>query len=328
MRNENADIRVRNSELRTPNSELYSRLSNFTVNLGLYYNIFLSIIKTVFGIIGHSSALLADGINSASDVVYYIAVKIFLKIANKPADTEHPFGHKQMENIASIVIAAFIITTAIAIAWNSIDKIFDMISSVNFSVDMPDYNSLQNPLPPTPYPLIIIALFTFFSKIFLTLHSKKIANITKNPAIKALAADHRNDIGASLAVIIGISFTLIDVYWVDPLAGVIVSFFILKTGVDILREAANEMMDVAPSNDMIELVNNCLKIIEQNIKIDSILSHRYGNHYSLNITIAIPGDLNMTEADHLAHQLETLLIKNDENLKYVFIHYHPHLPPP
>ena len=77
-------------------------LTTRSVNLGLISNVLLSVMKTVIGILGHSSALLADGINSTSDVVYYIAVKIFMHQAKKPADKEHPYGHRQLESVAAI----------------------------------------------------------------------------------------------------------------------------------------------------------------------------------------------------------------------------------
>lgn len=286
------------------------KLSNFAVNLGLLYNAFLAIIKTIFGILGHSSALLADGINSTSDVVYYIAVKIFLKIANKPADKEHPFGHKQMELIASIVISAFIITTAIAIAWGSINTFFELVNGSS---------PYQNVRVLTLY----IAVFTFLSKIFLSIYTKIIGRKTNNPAISALATDHINDIFASFSVIIGIIFAINNIHWVDPLAGVLVSMFILKTGIEILKDAANGLMDVSPNKKMKNLVRKCAENFDSTIEIESVLSHRYGNYYSLNITLGLDGEMSMNKADILADRFEKELLSLDTHLTYVFIHYHP-----
>jgi Co/Zn/Cd efflux system component len=84
------------------------RKSLWAVNLGLGINIFLAAIKTTFGILGHSPALLAEGINSISDVAYYVVAGIFVRLANKPADIEHPYGHRQLESIASLVVGAFV----------------------------------------------------------------------------------------------------------------------------------------------------------------------------------------------------------------------------
>ena len=296
----------------TISTDQAERLSSIAVNLGLFYNIVLALIKTVFGIFGHSAALLADGINSTSDVVYYIAVKIFLKIANKPADKEHPFGHKQMEYIAAIVIASFIMITAIIIAWNSINTFIELIGG-----EVP----YQNVRLITLY----VAGFTVLSKIFLSIYTKYLGNKTKNPAVLALAADHINDVFAATSVIVGITFALNGVYWVDPLAGVFVSVFIFKTGFDILKDSADGLMNVAPTDHMRLLVINTINEFHETIMLDSILSHRYGNYYSINITIGIDGEMSMNEADALADELETKLLERDKNLKYVFIHYHPYV---
>ena len=82
------------------------------VNVGLIANTILAFLKTGVGIIGHSPALLADGINSTSDVAYGIVVRIFMLLSGKPADEEHPYGHDRLESIAAVVVGAFVITTA------------------------------------------------------------------------------------------------------------------------------------------------------------------------------------------------------------------------
>src|SRR5512138_2285851 len=103
------------------------RKSLWAINLGLGCNILLSIAKTTFGVLAHSPALLAEGINSISDVAYYIIASIFMRLANKPADDEHPYGHRQLESIASLVVGAFVVATAIAVFWDAVDKIWNLI---------------------------------------------------------------------------------------------------------------------------------------------------------------------------------------------------------
>jgi cation diffusion facilitator family transporter len=103
------------------------RKSLWAVNLGLGVNIFLSFVKTTVGILGHSPALMAEGINSVSDVAYYVVAGIFVRLANKPADTEHPYGHRQLESIASLVVGAFVVSTAVVVFWDSVDKIWDLL---------------------------------------------------------------------------------------------------------------------------------------------------------------------------------------------------------
>ena len=107
--------------------ERRNRKSALAVNLGLAANVFLAVLKTSVGIVGHSPALLADGINSTSDVAYYLVVAVFMRLARKPADETHPYGHSQLESIASLVVGAFVITTAIAIFWDSVNNVFELL---------------------------------------------------------------------------------------------------------------------------------------------------------------------------------------------------------
>src|SRR5512147_2085314 len=104
------------------------RKSLWAVNLGLGINILLSAVKTLFGVVSHSPALLAEGINSVSDVAYYVVASIFVRLTNKPADNEHPYGHRQLESIASLVVGAFVVATAVKVFWDAIDKIWDLMS--------------------------------------------------------------------------------------------------------------------------------------------------------------------------------------------------------
>ncbi len=99
------------------------------VNLALLANAGLAALKTAIGILGHSPALLADGINSTSDVAYGIIVKIFIRMARKPADDAHPYGHRQLESIAALIIGAFVLTTAVAIFWDAVNRVYDLISA-------------------------------------------------------------------------------------------------------------------------------------------------------------------------------------------------------
>ena len=136
---------------------LRTRLSNRAVGLTLISNIFLAIIKTAIGIVGHSPALLADGINSTSDVVYNIVVSVFVRAAHKPADDEHPYGHTQFESVGALVVGAFVITTAITIFWNAINSLFDFINGTSdFSGSMTF--------------TIYIALFTVLLKTLLSVY--------------------------------------------------------------------------------------------------------------------------------------------------------------
>ena len=164
------------------------------VNVGLAANALLAILKTCVGIFGHSPALLADGINSTSDVAYGIVVKIFMGISSKPADQEHPYGHDRLESIAAVVVGAFVITTAISIFWSSINGVYDLLSHGSDAATGASALALW------------IALCTILMKIWLSLWTHRIGKQTNNNVLLAMAADHRNDIFSALAATVGIIF--------------------------------------------------------------------------------------------------------------------------
>jgi len=282
-----------------------------TVNLGLGTNILLAFLKTIIGIIGKSQALLADGINSTSDVVYYLIIKIILKQAGKPADKEHPYGHLQLESIASLVVGAFVLTTAVSVFWYSVNSVHQMFTGVSEKEGASIF-------------ALSIALFTVALKIFLRFYTLKAYKKTQNPTLKALASDHVNDIFASVSVTIGIVLSRMGLYWLDPLAGAVVAVFILLTGIDIIKDSSADLMDTIPDDDfkknLSEIIRSCTAVK----RIDDVGIHRFGPKFILNITVEIDGNMTVTEGDLISDTIEKKLFEEyGETLNKVNVHYHP-----
>ncbi|MDD5647020.1 MAG: cation diffusion facilitator family transporter, partial [Candidatus Bipolaricaulis sp.] len=204
------------------------RAFGIVVALGLCTNIVLALIKTTIGILGHSQALLADGINSTSDVVYYSVVALFMRMARKPPDEEHPYGHRQLESIAALVVGAFVITTAIAIFWDSVNSTFDLLSGIEVA-------------PVVAWASLFVAVGTVLVKIVLTVYTYRVARRTGNVAMSALAADHRNDVLSAGAASVGILLGRLGYAWVDPFAGAVVALFVLRTGIGIVRDTTADL---------------------------------------------------------------------------------------
>lgn len=280
------------------------------VNLGLGTNILLAIVKTTFGILGHSPALLAEGINSTSDVAYYIAASIFVRMANKPADSDHPYGHRQFESIGSLLIGAFVVTTALAVFWDAVDKVWD------FADGVAEYTTSH------PFALYV-ALGTIFIKIFLSQYTRNLGRETGNPVVQALAFDHRNDLFSASAATIGIFLGQRGLPWVDPLAGAFVALLIFRTGLFILRESSTDLMAIIPSRDLAERVSDILKTVDGVTQLEELQAHRFGPHIVLNLTIGIDGALCVYQGDHIATRVEETLLNSIPNVRRVHVHYHP-----
>jgi cation diffusion facilitator family transporter len=280
------------------------------VNLGLVANAFLAALKTSIGIIGHSPALLADGINSTSDVAYYIVVRIFMHLARKPADREHPLGHSQLESIAALVVGAFVITTAVAIFWDAINTVFELLTG-------------QGTFGGAALIALAVALFTVGLKLVLFFFTRRAARRTHNAAVSALAYDHRNDVYAASGAAVGIFLGRNGLPWVDPLAGALVALLVLRTGIAILRDAALDLMDNVPSQELAEQIQAILKDMPGVQRVEEVYSHRFGPYLVVNLTIGIDGSLPVATGDLISEQVERALYRDIDLLRRVHVHYHP-----
>jgi len=280
------------------------------VNLGLGANLLLAAAKTSVGILGHSPALLADGINSTSDVAYYVIVRTFMRLAHKPADEEHPYGHRQMESIAALIVGAFVLATAVTIFWDAVDRVYELLTGKS------DYTGASSIA-------LFVALGTVALKIVLTSVTHKIGKQTANPAVLALAYDHRNDIFAAVAASVGIVVGRAGYAWVDPLAGAVVAGVIFRTGLHIVRESSGDLMDAVPGSLLRDQITASLRELPDVLSVEEILAHRFGPYFVVNITVGVDGSLSVAEGDRIATRVEALLHRNIRGLMRVHVHYHP-----
>ena len=291
-------------------TEKRQQQSILAVNVGLVTNILLAVLKTVVGIVGNSPALLADGINSTSDVAYYVVVAIFVRRAGEPADYEHPYGHRQLESIAALVVGSFVITAAAVIFWNSVNSVYELWSGTS---DFSGASLLA----------LGVALFTVILKIVLTFFTRNIGQQTQNAAVTALAYDHRNDLYSAIAAATGIFLGRQGYLWVDPLAGAIVAIFVLRTGIQIIRESSYDLMDTVPGKTLSNRITTILEPITDIEQIEEIHAHRFGQYLVVNLTIGIDGAMSVAEGDTIASLVEETLYSNIELLSRVYVHYHP-----
>ncbi len=286
-----------------------SKLSNQAVSLALIANVLLAVLKTSIGILGHSPALLADGINSTSDVVYNIVVSIFVRKAHKPADDEHPYGHTQFESVGALVVGAFVITTAITIFWDAINSLYQFFKGIGDFAGSAQYT-------------LYAALFTVLLKGVLTIYTRKVGKKTNNPSVIALAQDHRSDIFSASAAVIGITMSQFGYHWVDPLAGAIVAFVILRTGLGILRDSTDDLMDTLPGKALNEQIRELVKQVPGVRAIDSIKAHRFGQYLVINLAIFVDGSISVDEGDAISDGVEKALVNGIDFVRAVHVHFH------
>ena len=280
------------------------------VNLALLANAGLAALKTSIGILGHSPALLADGINSTSDVAYGIIVKVFIRRARKPADDEHPYGHRQLESIAALIVGAFVLTTAVAIFWDAVNRVYDLLSS-------------GTALAGATGAAQFAALFTVVLKVYLSWKTRRIGRQTGNPVVLAIAYDHRNDIFSAAAASIGIFLARHGYPWFDPLAGALVALVILRTGLGILRQSSGDLMDTVPTAELRKKVEASVAGTPGVLAVQEMQAHRFGPYIVINLTIAVDGTMSVAEGDAISSRVERALHRDIDLLRHVHVHYHP-----
>jgi len=290
--------------------ELHDRKNLLAVNLSLATNVLLAVSRTVVGIVGHSPALLADGINSTSDVAYLIVVRIFMVLARKPPDREHPFGHRQLESIAALVTGSFVMATAVAIFWNAINQVYQLLSG---SSEFPGAEAIA----------LWVAAFSGLVKIGLYVFTRSISRQTGSLAVLALARDHRNDVFSVGTATLGIVLARAGYVWFDPLAAAVVALVILATGITILRDSSASLMDLFPRQPVAQRIRALLEEVPGIDEVEEIRVHQIGHYLMVDVVIGVEGTLTVAAGNEIATRAEQRLERNLDFLRHVSVHYHP-----
>ena len=271
---------------------------------GIIGNIFLLIIKAFIGLITGSQAMIADSINSASDIFASLMTFIGNKIASEPRDETHNFGHGKAEYIFSLLISLVMILLSVKLL---IDSTSSLVHSNYFSFS---------------WGLIIVCIITICTKLGLYIYTRAIARKYNNILLEANYKDHRNDCLITTGTLIACLGAIFNIYWLDGVIGLLIAIWILYTGIKIFIESYNVLMDIsldAANNDMIiELA----KTYDSIKGIDSIYSTPSGYKYIVFVTIQVDGNLTTFKSHQIADNLEEDLKKLDK-ISHAIVHVNP-----
>lgn len=272
--------------------------------LGIFGNIFLLIIKATIGFLSHSQAMIADSVNSASDILASLMTFIGNKISSEPKDNDHNFGHGKAEYIFSLFIS---ITMILASAKLLMDSFFSLIkhSIFNFS----------------PF-LVIVCVITIITKFFLYMYTKKLYKKYDNILLKSNYKDHKNDCIVTTFTLISIIFGFYGIYWIDGVVGIGISIWILITGIEIFFESYNVLMDISLDEKTKNTILNLAKSHPDIKNCYNLYSSPVGYKYFVVFTIAVDGDMSTYASHTLANHLEKDVEKLEKIYKAV-VHVHP-----
>jgi cation diffusion facilitator family transporter len=282
-----------------------------TTALGIAISIVLVFVKFISGYIGHSYALIADGSETAADVLSSALLWLGLRISVKPADKEHPYGHGKAEPLVGVLIALFLVATAFWIAYNA-------IILIRTPHHLPEKFTLGILLVVI---LIKEAMFRYVLKVGKEINSQ---------AVKSDAWHHRSDAITSIAAFIGILVAVIlgkGYEAADDWAALVASLFILYNGIRLLRPALNEIMDAAPSSEIVGKVRELAANIPDVDLVEKCFVRKMGFDYYVDLHIQVSPLLTVAQGHEIAHQVKDRLLNSELRIKDVLIHVEPYLKP-
>ncbi len=280
--------------------------------VGLFTNIFLFIYKLIAGLVGRSQAILADAFHTLSDLSTDIIVLFGLKISLKEEDESHPYGHGKAETISAFTLGLFLVIAGLFIFFESISK----------SVSIYKGSSIQ---PPT-FLALSGGLISIFSKEILYRYTISIGKKLGSSAIIANAWHHRSDSLSSVASSLGVGGAiLLGKKWIilDPLAGGLVSFFIIKVCYNILKKEIGGLMEASPEKEIKASVEKILKN-DPNVKEFHKLRMRYiGRKLALDFHLVLDENLSFSEAHSIATSIENKIKEKVSSIHTIVIHMEP-----
>lgn len=270
-------------------------------------NILLTIIKSFTAFFGNSFALLADAIESLTDVFSSVLVLFGLKYSNRPADKNHPYGHGRLEPLITFLVVGILITSALYIAHESIQNI----------------NTPHE--APKVWTLFILFPLILWKEISYQIVIKKAKELKSN-VLKADAWHHRSDAITSVTAFIGISISL---YFgkgyesADDWAALLASVFILYNCYQIFRPALAEIMDEHTHDDIVRQIRSISLLVTGVIDTEKCFVRKSGTKYHVELHVIVDAEISVKEGHRIAHKLKDFLRENIEELGHVLIHVEP-----
>ena len=270
-------------------------------------NSFLSVIKIVTGIIFSSGALLTDGIHSLSDLFTDLVAIVGNILARKPADEEHPYGHGKIEYLTSLAIGLVVIIVGIKVIYESF---------------------MHNIVIPSII-VGVVSLITILAKLFLSNYIIRQGEMLNNNILIASGKESRMDVISSVVVFISIGLMQLSrnisfLEYSDKIASIIVGVFIIKSGIDILKDNISVVLGKQETDKkVIKELKNMIKSTEGVLEIRSLVIMKFGHKSSINLVIVMDENTPLKQTHNTADIIEEKIKKYNNDLEYINIHIEP-----
>ncbi|AKB27255.1 Cobalt-zinc-cadmium resistance protein [Methanosarcina siciliae T4/M] len=284
----------------------------YVTKVAMASNLLLTGFKFFAGIVGNSSAMIADAIHSTSDFMTDIAVIAGLKIARKPGDSTHNYGHGKIETLSAAFIGLVLIAVSVGIFWSGLQKVLAF------------YHGEILPAPSRV--ALAAAVLSIVIKEWLYRYTMVYARKFRSDALTANAWHHRSDALSSIGTMIGIGGAiLLGGRWVvlDPIAAVILSFFIFKVAFEISYKNLNELLEASLDSEAYRTIEEILKSTDGVLGFHELKTRKIGNAVAADVHIEVDRNLNIVDAHEISTHVEDRLKEVCGKNGYISIHVEP-----
>ena len=271
--------------------------------VGAIVNLILTIAKVVFGIIGQSHALIADGVHSLADLSTDLMVWFAAKYSNQPADKEHPYGHARIETAFTVGLGVVLIITAIGIVVDSAQRLLNP----------------ETLLQPTPIVLLIAAI-SIFANEGLYQYTIRVARQCNSGLLKANAWHHRSDALSSIVVLVGVAGSLLGFPYLDAFAALGVALMIGKIGLDQAWTSIRELVDTGMEPKTASALKRIIETIEGVQGVHMLRSRRMGGAYLIDVHIVVDERLSVSEGHKISEYVRLKLIDSHQDISNALVH--------
>lgn len=286
----------------------FNKTANKVSAVSIIANTLLSLVKLLAGILAHSQAMISDAIHSASDVFSTIIVILGIRFSAKEADDDHPYGHERMECVAAIILSLVLFVTGLGIG-----------SSAFHTIISEDYVNLH---PPGSLALAA-ALISILVKEAMYWYTRHYALSIDSPALMADAWHHRSDALSSIGALVGIVGARYGYSIMDPLAGFVIFFFIIKAAFDIFRDAMDKMVDHSCDPETERAIYDHVLEHTEVLGIDLLHTRIFGNKIYVDVEISLDGSKPLSEAHEIAEQVHDHIEEGFPQVKHIMVHVNP-----
>jgi cation diffusion facilitator family transporter len=273
---------------------------------GMIVNSIFAVAKIFGGLFGHAYVLIADGIESALDIGGSLVIWSGLKVAARPPDASHPYGHGKAEPIAAAIVAVGVLAAAVGLAIESVREILTPHHS------------------PAAYTLVIL-IVVIVAKEILFRYVNRIGRHIESTAVQTDAWHHRSDALTSAAAFIGISVALIGGKgWesADDWAALFACAVIAANGIRLLRPAFYEIMDTAPRK-IVKSICSVASTVPGVIEVEKCRARKMGLDFYVDLHARVDGNISVHEGHEIAHRVKSAIQQNDSRIADVLVHVEP-----